>query len=87
MFHFIDINALFIIQRVGSNELMGCSCLGPTQLGPGRDHWYEMLENSRKPVAQWYLLQESLPCLPRPVSTTKIKQSSLKATTSAHQKY
>ena len=47
--------------RVGSNELMGCCCVGPLNLGPGKDHWYDMLENPRKPIAQWYPLQESLP--------------------------
>lgn len=47
--------------RIGSDELMGCCGLGPTFNGQGRDHWYEMLENPRKPVAQWYPLLEHLP--------------------------
>ncbi|XP_041354322.1 synaptotagmin-10-like [Gigantopelta aegis] len=47
--------------RIGSDELMGCCALGPKYNGLGRNHWYEMLENTRKPVAQWYQLQEHLP--------------------------
>ncbi|KAL8599128.1 hypothetical protein ACOMHN_007844 [Nucella lapillus] len=47
--------------RIGSDELMGCCLLGPTCSGQGREHWYEMLENSRKPVAQWYPLLEHAP--------------------------
>ncbi|XP_052811417.1 synaptotagmin-6-like [Mya arenaria] len=44
--------------RIGRNEIMGCFGVGPRFTGTGRDHWYEMLENPRKPVAQWYTLQE-----------------------------
>ena len=44
--------------RIGSNEIMGCCAVGPKYVGIGRDHWFEMLENPRKPVAQWYNLQE-----------------------------
>ena len=47
--------------RVGSNELMGCVALGPRYIGLGRDHWFEMLENPRKPIAQWYTLMEHVP--------------------------
>ena len=44
---------------------MGCFALGPQYLDAGgRDHWFEMLENPRRPVAQWYTLQENLPPLP-----------------------
>lgn len=46
---------------IGSNELMGCTAIGSTFIGIGRDHWLEMLDNPRKPVAQWYPLMESLP--------------------------
>ena len=46
--------------RIGSDELMGCCGLGPMFSGQGREHWYEMLENSRRPVAQWYSLLEHL---------------------------
>ncbi|KAK3580665.1 hypothetical protein CHS0354_017941 [Potamilus streckersoni] len=46
--------------RIGSNEIMGCCALGPKYPGLGRDHWFEMLENPRKPVAQWYTLQENV---------------------------
>ncbi|KAL4233897.1 Synaptotagmin-9 [Mactra antiquata] len=48
--------------RIGRNEIMGCAAIGPRYVGTGRDHWYEMLENARKPVAQWYTLQEHIPC-------------------------
>ena len=51
----------FMYFRVGSNELMGGCTVGPSSVGIGRDHWFEMLENSRKPVAQWYTLQENIP--------------------------
>lgn len=47
--------------RIGSNEVMGCCGIGPQFSGLGRDHWYEMLENPRKPVAQWYSLTEHVP--------------------------
>lgn len=50
-----------LISRIGSNEVMGCCALGPKHVGLGRDHWFEMLENPRKPVAQWYTLQEHVP--------------------------
>ena len=43
---------------------MGCCALGPQYMGLGRDHWFEMLENPRKPVAQWYVLQEIAPNIP-----------------------
>ncbi|GFR13858.1 synaptotagmin-10 [Trichonephila clavata] len=46
--------------RVGANEVMGCFAIGSSCIGLGRDHWIEMLDNPRKPVAQWYTLQESL---------------------------
>lgn len=39
---------------------MGCCSVGPNCVGPGRCHWFEMLENPRKPVAQWYSLQENI---------------------------
>ncbi|KAK7488979.1 hypothetical protein BaRGS_00019783 [Batillaria attramentaria] len=58
--------------RIGSDELMGCCGLGPMFNGQGREHWYEMLENSRKPVAQWYPLLEHLP-LPAPLSAVNGK--------------
>ncbi|XP_055952536.1 synaptotagmin-9-like [Argiope bruennichi] len=46
--------------RVGANEVMGVFAIGSSCIGLGRDHWIEMLDNPRKPVAQWYTLQESL---------------------------
>ncbi|GFO13832.1 vertnin [Plakobranchus ocellatus] len=47
--------------RIGSDELMGVVTLGPRMSGQGREHWYEMLESPRKPVAQWYSLLEHSP--------------------------
>ncbi|XP_044736423.1 synaptotagmin-10-like [Chrysoperla carnea] len=47
--------------RIGSNELMGCTAIGSSFIGIGRDHWLEMLDNPRKPVAQWYTLMETIP--------------------------
>ncbi|KPJ02074.1 Synaptotagmin-10 [Papilio xuthus] len=46
---------------IGPNELIGCTAIGSSLIGIGRDHWLEMLDNSRKPVAQWYPLNKSLP--------------------------
>lgn len=46
--------------RIGPNELMGCTGIGSNFIGVGRDHWLEMLDNPRKPVAQWYPLTETL---------------------------
>ncbi|ESP01100.1 synaptotagmin 9, partial [Lottia gigantea] len=53
--------------RIGSDEFMGSVTLGPRYNGIGRDHWYEMLESPRKPVAQWYPLQETSP-FPMPMT-------------------
>ncbi|GBP63855.1 Synaptotagmin-9 [Eumeta japonica] len=53
--------------RIGPNELIGCTAIGSTLIGIGRDHWLEMLDTPRKPVAQWYPLAKSLPanaCVP-----------------------
>nr|CAD7196452.1 unnamed protein product [Timema douglasi] len=47
--------------RIGHNELMGCTAIGSSFIGIGRDHWLEMLDNPRKPVAQWYPLLETVP--------------------------
>ena len=47
--------------RIGSNEFMGCVTLGPKFGGQSRDHWYEMLETPRRPVAYWYSLLERQP--------------------------
>ncbi|XP_075982334.1 synaptotagmin-10-like isoform X2 [Anticarsia gemmatalis] len=47
--------------RIGSNELIGCTAIGSTLIGIGRDHWLQMLDNPRKPVAQWYPLNKSPP--------------------------
>nr|XP_037871295.1 synaptotagmin-6 isoform X2 [Bombyx mori] len=47
--------------RLSPNELIGCTAIGSSLIGIGRDHWLEMLDNPRKPVAQWYPLNKSLP--------------------------
>lgn len=52
---------MFLFSRIGLNELMGCIVIGPNYIGKGRDHWTEMLDNPRRPVAQWYPLMESIP--------------------------
>lgn len=39
---------------------MGCTAIGSSFIGIGRDHWLEMLDNPRKPVAQWYQLMETI---------------------------
>ncbi|XP_011499388.1 PREDICTED: synaptotagmin-10-like isoform X2 [Ceratosolen solmsi marchali] len=46
--------------RIGSNELMGCTAIGANFIGIGKNHWLEMLDNPRKPVAQWYTLSETV---------------------------
>ncbi|XP_050355573.1 synaptotagmin-6-like isoform X2 [Nymphalis io] len=46
---------------IGPNELIGCTAIGSSLIGIGRDHWLEMLDNARKPVAQWYPLNKSAP--------------------------
>lgn len=40
---------------------MGCTAIGSSFIGIGREHWLEMLDNPRRPVAQWYPLLESVP--------------------------
>lgn len=47
--------------RIGSDELMGCTAIGSSFIGIGRDHWLEMLDNPRQPVTQWYPLMETVP--------------------------
>ncbi|XP_059469596.1 synaptotagmin-10-like [Neocloeon triangulifer] len=47
--------------RVGSNELLGCAGIGAQIAGLGREHWLQMLDSPRRPVAQWHPLKESPP--------------------------
>lgn len=56
-----NLNGKFFVFRIGSNELMGCTAIGSSFIGIGKDHWLEMLDNPRRPVAQWYPLLESVP--------------------------
>ncbi|XP_076344367.1 synaptotagmin-10-like isoform X2 [Tachypleus tridentatus] len=58
-----DVNLLVKVldyDRVGISEVMGCCGLGSGCIGLGRDHWLEMIDNPRKPVAQWHPLAENL---------------------------
>ncbi|CAM1318465.1 SYT9 (predicted) [Pycnogonum litorale] len=50
--------------RIGANELIGCTAVGSSQMGCGREHWLQMLDNPRKPVAQWHSLVDSVPGMP-----------------------
>ncbi|XP_074038065.1 synaptotagmin-10 [Leptinotarsa decemlineata] len=63
--------------RIGLNELMGCIVIGPNFIGKGRDHWTEMLDNPRRPVAQWYPLMESIPSNVPPLKDGTISLSCL----------
>lgn len=64
---FFDFNFYFFIlfflqiRRIGSDELMGYVGIGTNVIGTGRDHWLDMLDNPRNPVAQWYTLMDSEP--------------------------
>lgn len=39
---------------------MGCTAIGSNAIGIGKEHWSLMLENPRKPVAQWYPLLDTV---------------------------
>lgn len=52
---------MFVFVRVGSNELLGCAGIGAQVSGLGREHWLQMLDSPRRPVAQWHLLIDSPP--------------------------
>ncbi|KAK7576746.1 hypothetical protein V9T40_013032 [Parthenolecanium corni] len=58
--------------RIGYDELMGCVGIGTSYNGTGRDHWLDMLDNPRKPVAQWYTLMDSIPG-PSPPTNSSIR--------------
>lgn len=61
---------------------MGCTALGPMFVGIARDHWFEMLESPRKPVAQWYPLQEHVPmCSTNSIPVNKCKTCHSRQTT------
>ena len=60
------------VYRIGYDELMGCVGIGTSYIGTGRDHWLDMLDNPRKPVAQWYTLMDSVPG-PTPSPNTSIR--------------
>ncbi|KAF2888475.1 hypothetical protein ILUMI_17698 [Ignelater luminosus] len=65
----ISTDSMARISWIGSNELMGCTAIGSSFIGIGKDHWLEMLDNPRRPVAQWYPLLESIPGHIPPSST------------------
>ena len=54
--------------RVGSNELIGCSGTGMHFDGIYRNHWYQMLEYPRVPIIQNYSLCETIPVVTCPNS-------------------
>ncbi|XP_076370305.1 synaptotagmin-10-like [Tachypleus tridentatus] len=59
-----DVNLVIKVidyDRVGANEMLGCCAIGSQCIGLGRDHWLEMLDTPREPVAQWYHLVDSAP--------------------------
>ena len=39
--------------------MIGCIGIGPSFDGLGKDHYYRMLENPRKPMSQSYYLKDS----------------------------
>lgn len=63
---------IFLLFRIGYDELMGCVGIGTSYIGTGRDHWLDMLDNPRKPVAQWYTLMDSIPG-PNPPTNSSIR--------------
>lgn len=71
-------SSLYLVHyfRIGPNELMGCTAIGSSFIGIGRDHWLEMLDNPRKPVAQWYPLLETVPGQ-IPTTSSQVLPSSL----------
>ncbi|EDO43704.1 predicted protein, partial [Nematostella vectensis] len=46
--------------RITQNELIGQVILGYRTTGSSLRHWTEMMNNPRKPVAQWHRLQDAL---------------------------
>lgn len=41
----------------GCSELMGSCVIGPSEEGPGQDHWVDMTQSPRKAVAMWHTLR------------------------------
>ena len=55
------ITIILFYYRIGADESMGCVGIGTSYIGTGKEHWLDMLDNARKPVAQWHTLGESIP--------------------------
>lgn len=77
---FLSFHYSIVHSRVGSNELIGCIGIGPSFEGLGKDHYYRMLENTRKPMIQSYFLRDQSflrECLPANVLNVLNHQESL----------
>ncbi|XP_022914567.1 synaptotagmin-10-like [Onthophagus taurus] len=70
---------VFDYDRIGSNELMGCTAIGSSFIGIGREHWMEMLDNPRRNVAQWYPLMESIPGFIPQTNSNQLRLSCINA--------
>lgn len=58
--------------RIGSNELMGCTAIGSNAIGIGKEHWSSMLESPREPQTQWYPLLDSVTNHIQPIPTERL---------------
>ena len=45
--------------RIGTSDPIGRVILGYNRKGPEIKHWKEMVENPRRPVIHWHVLQVS----------------------------
>ena len=55
-----DISFVFTVMdfdRITQNEMIGQLILGYRTTGSSLRHWTDMMNNPRKPVAQWHRLQ------------------------------
>ncbi|XP_033127479.1 synaptotagmin-5-like [Anneissia japonica] len=43
---------------VGKNDVVGYVKVGPDCVGPGKQHWNEMVQSVRRPVELWHPLQD-----------------------------
>jgi synaptotagmin-10 len=50
--------------RVGANELIGCTGIGSHLDGIYREHWFQMIEHPRVPITESYTLRETVPIIP-----------------------
>ncbi|CAF1085662.1 unnamed protein product [Adineta steineri] len=63
--------------RVGLNELIGCTGIGIHFHGINRNHWYQMLEYPHVPITQNYNLCETIPIITCTDSKVNNKQNNL----------